>query len=260
MWLIPQFLPNHGYFQITGETDVGKSLISLEIAYSLVTGAPLWGQFQPEVTLPQITYFLGEHGEVDLKQKWQLLGFTIPPHTVKVIEANMPIVSRGVVSQDAITFYTIKAEGSRFIFFDPIAAYLDGPDAENDNVAMRGLTNAFREIGRKVGAQVCGNHHFGKPHYDEKARGFVHREKYAGRGASAIEDATTVGWYLTEDTLQRRRVFRLAPNKPKGDYPAFILLHRDELTLRHTVEKVGLSARQFRVQQAAKGFKKVPSP
>lgn len=251
-WLIPQFLPNHGYFQITGETDVGKSLLSLEIIHSLVTKAPLWGAFTPEYTLANVAYFLGEHGEVDLKQKWQLLGHQIPSHSVRIIEASLPIVSRGILSYDAIAYYAQKAHGTQFILFDPLAAYLDGPDAENDNLAMRQLTNAFREIGRRVGAQVCGNHHFGKPQYDERTRSYRHREKYAGRGASAIEDATTTGWYMTKETYHNQVAFRLTPNKPKGDYPAFIILKRDDVTLRHTVLKVGLSARQLQVQRLAK--------
>jgi hypothetical protein len=59
--IIPGLLPRRGELVVAGPTDIGKSLMALEICSCLVTGQPLWGHLTPTLQAKRILYILGEH-------------------------------------------------------------------------------------------------------------------------------------------------------------------------------------------------------
>jgi hypothetical protein len=83
--------------------------------------------------------------------------------------------------------------------------------------------------------------HMGKPSYDPREGKFKHRQTYAARGSSAIEDAVTGLYYMERD----QNGFRLVRRKFKGDAPSFYRLHRDVGTLRHTLTAGGTTQHQL---------------
>lgn len=235
--LFAHFMPRHGYFQITGETDVGKTLVVLEIGHSLLTGQPLWGSLQPATGVTHITHIIGEHGETDVHEKWDLLGLEVPSKSYRLIyEPSLPLIQRGMLDPSARAQYEHWVKGSQVVIFDPLSAFILGSEIENDNVAMRALVNQINLIGRSCGAKAIATHHFGKPRFDPQGRKLPHENRYMGRGASGIEDATTVGWYMAESSRDNLQGFDLIPNKRKGDFPNRIFLTRDPDTLRHTLK------------------------
>ena len=69
---IPGLLPRRGQLVIAGETDIGKSLVALEICSCLTTGNPLWGELKPTIRARKILYILGEHYLGVIQRLWQL--------------------------------------------------------------------------------------------------------------------------------------------------------------------------------------------
>ena len=232
--LIPGLLKRHGHLLITGETNVGKTLIGLEIAHSLLTGEPLWGKLAPTQTVGQVTYVMGEHDKEYLKAQWRLLGLTAPPGFWGLPPPGKRLIARGDTMLANLETYREWCSGSGAVIFDPLGAFAAGEDVENDNAQMRAVIDAMSSVASPGALVVMA--HMGKPTYDPKAGKFLRRQTYATRGGSAIEDAVTECYYMA---AQDETTFRLALRKFKGSAPAFYTLKRDLTTLRHTLHSKG---------------------
>ena len=70
--IIPGLLPKAGQLVIAGETNVGKSLVALEICSALTTGQPLWGEdkLTPLIRAKRILYVLGEYYNEVIQRLW----------------------------------------------------------------------------------------------------------------------------------------------------------------------------------------------
>ena len=233
--LIPGLVKRHGILALVGEHEVGKTLVSLEIAWSCVTQAPLWGELPVVQTVPLVMYFLGEHDTDQLKEQWSLTGRQFPPRTFDIVGSSerKVLVSKGERMEGNIALYKEWCKGAGLVIFDPLSAYIAGENAENDATAMRTLINALGEIGEANGAMVIFNHHMGKPGLDPRSRAYEHRPKYASRGASSIEDAVLYGFYL-EESRDRHYTHRLKKFKFKGKAPNTYPLIRNPETYLHT--------------------------
>ena len=234
--LIPGLLKRHGVLALVGEHEVGKTLISLEIAHAAITGEPLWGELKVIQTIPRVLYFLGEHDVDQVKEQWGLTGRPFPLQTLAIIGSDQRqiLVKKGERMEGSINQYKEWAKGFGLVIFDPLSAYIAGENAENDAIAMRTLINAAGEIGEVNGAAVIFVHHMGKPVLDPRGRTYEHRPKYASRGASSIEDAVLFGFYVQEGRGEGHYTHRLQKFKFKGQAPKFHYLRRDPTTLLHT--------------------------
>ena len=242
-FLIEGILPDNDLLGIIGETNVGKSLVSLELVSSLATGTPLWGSITPNRQLKRILYILGEHRTktiVDLARKTQL------PMTDEVlvlgpekIGTDKWLVSQGRPQLTAIEKFKKWADGSELIVWDPMASFILGQESENDNVQMRLLIEAINQVGMSVGAACLVLGHKGKPSID--LMGKEHRRNaYATRGASGTEDAFTNIMYLNHGDGEHR--FDLIKRKFKADVPSEFKLIRNPETLVHSLaEKVSVA-------------------
>lgn len=251
--LIPGLLPRHGHLLISGETDVGKTTVALEIVQAVLTGLPLWGGGPTSSrVITQATYIMGEHHESILQSLWQLMSFGGQP-ALEIIppSARRPLVSRGVLMERARDALKERCQGSQLVIFDPLNAFVAGSEVENDSVPMRACLNAMEDVAGSGALLVLA--HMGKPAFDPKSGSYRHRESYASRGSSAIEDSVTCCFYLTPSRTADARGFKLIRRKYKGHAPAFYMLKRDPVTNRHTLVGGGQTDAQYRQMQREKG-------
>lgn len=251
--LIPGLLPRHGHLLISGETDVGKTTIAIEIAQAVLTGQPLWGSHVTSTeVISRVTYIMGEHHESILQSLWQLMDFGGEP-AIQIIppSARRPLVSRGVLMERARDALKEQCQESQLVIFDPLNAFVAGTDVENDSVQMRACINAMEDVAGGSALLVLA--HMGKPAFDPKSGSYRHREAYASRGSSAIEDSVTCCFYMTPGRTADARGFKLIRRKYKGQAPAFYMLKRDPVTNRHILVGGGQTDAQYRQMQREKG-------
>lgn len=268
--IIPGLLPREGQLVIAGETNIGKSLLALEISSALTTDRPLWGELRPALRTEKILYVLGEHYNATIQRLWARTqlpmsskAYLIGPETLGY---DKWLVSLGKPNLQAISKLQRWAEGASLIVFDPLAAFVAGLDAENDNVQMRLVLDTMSLISQTTGASCLVLAHLGKPVLTQN--GLEHsRKSYAIRGASAIEDAATNIFYMqrAEGTSQAaaetrdHKIFLLKCRKYKGEAPEEYRLVRDPNTLTHSllgnrpfveVRKLEIQAKIARVNMA----------
>ena len=239
--LIPGLLPEYGTAAIVGETNTGKSLIAIEMASALLTGESLWGGIKPTRTINKVMYILGEHTCSTLQGLYHR---TQLPHTggfyligPEHLHPYKALVIGGVQQQIAVDRLSKWCEGSQLIVFDPLAGFVQGQSAENDNATMRTLIDSMSLIASRTGAVSLVLHHAGKPRMDEAGQE-VRRTVYASRGASAIEDAFTHVFYLRKALSVKQsgdvEKFDLAIRKFKGNPSTDVFkLERDPETKRN---------------------------
>lgn len=243
--LIPGLLPRQGQLVIAGETDIGKSLVALEICSSLITGLPLWGELQPTSTAKRILYILGEHYNAVIQRLWL---HTRLPMSDEVwllgpeqIGYDKWLVAGGKPNSRAIEKFQSWAQGADLIVFDPFSAFVTGVDVENDNIQMRLVLDSMSLIAQSVGASCLVLAHQGKPQMGKDGQEYA-RKSYAIRGASAIEDAATNIFYMgrAEGDSQAAAkgnglILNLKRRKYKGEAPSEYRLLRSPTTLCHTL-------------------------
>ena len=243
--LLPGLLARQGHLLIIGETEVGKTLVALEIAHSVLTGEKLWGKVEPTAIVPFVTYIMGEHHQSLVHSLWKKMGLVVPPKTLNIIPPSerRVLVSHGNLIQGNRDCYRAWCQGSGVVIFDPLNAFVSGQGVEDDSVPMRACINAMGDIAFGNGASLVILGHMGKPSYDPKEGKFKHRQTYAARGSSAIEDAVTGLYYMEADA--HNHGYRLTRRKFKGDAPNFYRLHRNPETLCHTLTAGGMTQQQI---------------
>lgn len=267
--IIPGLLPRQGQLVIAGETDIGKSLVALEICSSLTTENPLWGELVPTLKADKILYILGEHYNGVIQRLWQ---HTRLPMSDKVfllgpeqLSYDKWLVANGKPNMQAISKFQKWAGGVDLVVFDPFSAFVTGVDVENDNIQMRLVLDTMSLISQTVGASCLVLAHQGKPMIDKFGQEHS-RKSYAIRGASAIEDAATNIFYMgraegASSAAQRADmpILSLTRRKYKGEAPPEYRLLRDTTTLVHTllgnrpfveVQKISTQAKVAKMQAA----------
>ena len=253
--LIPGLLPRRSALLITGETEVGKTLVGLEIAHSVITGVPLWGKVQPTGQVARVTYILGEHHEDTLRLLWHKMGLEVPARTLRLVgpRSRHAIVARGELMRRNAATYQEWCADSELVIFDPLSAFAAGVDAENDASTMRTCINGMEDVAGACNASLVILAHMGKPRFDQREGTYKQRGSYASRGSSSIEDAVTSCFYMKEGRGEAGIVFRLERRKYKGDAPKIYLLKRDDTTLRQTLVGGGIPPSQLAVIRGESG-------
>jgi len=232
--LIPGLLPAEGATYVCGPTNVGKSLVAIEIASALTTGQPLWGYLRASRRIGRVVYLLGEHAAVTVHKLYHHTGLPMGPGARIIGPHQLPVpkhvVTRGELDASAMAQYRERVAGAELIIVDPLAAFISGANAENDNAAMRHLVDAFSLLGQEQGAPVLILGHFGKP-TTTKEGGEHTRATYASRGASSAEDACTTVFYLAQDGAN----YVVRNRKYKGETPKPYVLTRNPATMTHTL-------------------------
>ena len=238
--LITGILLTHGATEIAGEKETGKSAVALEIQHSLITGEPLWGSLVPNIRVEKTIHFLAEHSSSILMGLYQRMQLSTD-HKLRIfgpehLSHMRLLVSNGIRREESVSFYKRLAEGAGLVVFDPLAAFIQGQAAENDNAPMRSLVDTMIEIASSTGAACLVLAHQGKPVIFQGRQ--VKRGNYSTRGASATEDAMAAVHYLEKlsgVSIGGNMVLELRPIHYKGfKQPAFQLI-RDKVTCRHTL-------------------------
>lgn len=242
--LIPGILLKHGATGIIGEKEVGKSLVALEIQHCLLTGYPLWGSLEPTGIVDKTIHLLAEHTSYNLHQQYKRLKFQPLPTGKRLtiigtehLKDHKVIVSNGIRRDPAVEYYKRVVEGAGLVVFDPLAAFVQGPNVENDNASMRTLIDAMIEISQSTGAACLILGHKGKPTLIEGKP--IRRAKYGTRGASAQEDAMTAVHYLEKTgrrTKGNEQIFALKPIHFKGEKRSPFHIVRNQKDLTHTLK------------------------
>lgn len=259
--IIPGLVPRQGQLVIAGETDIGKSLVALEICSSLVTGKPLWGELSPTIKAKRILYVLGEHYNEVIKKLYlkTQLEMTDDVHLYGPddLKTNKWLVQNGKQNIEGINQLVGAAAGCDLVVFDPLAAFFVGTDAENDNPGMRVVLDTMSIITQSVGASCLILAHQGKPTMGKDGTEYS-RTKYAIRGASSVEDAATNIFYMghLQGSSQAAagadagRLFTIRKRKYKGEAPGEYKLLRDRDKLTHTIlgDRAFTDARKIETQ------------
>ncbi len=273
--LIPGLLPKYGTLVIAGETNIGKSLLSLEIISSLVTGNLLWGELKPNQPAEKVLYILGEH---HLEVIQRLAAHTGLPMTKDVrlvgpeqIGYDKWLVAGGKPNLRGVDKFKFWAEGMDLIVWDPLSAFCFGESIENDNVQMRLVLDSMSLVAQSAGAACIILAHQGKPMMDKQGQEQT-RKSYAVRGASGIEDAATNIFYMgraegasaAAAETRDSKIITLKCRKYKGNAPDEYRLMRDNATLCHTllgnrpfveVRKIETQAKATRIQMSMPDLK-----
>lgn len=242
--LFPGLLPLHGELVVAGETNVGKSLISLEIISSATTGKPLWGELQPTKQIKKVLYVLAEHYIEVIQRLLQVTKLEMPDSVYILGPEHLMydrwIVSRGQPNVPAVAKFMKWAEGCDLIVWDPFSAFVCGQDVEQDNITMRLVLDTMSLVAQTAGAACLVLAHQGKPTMNPYGVE-VKRKSYAIRGASAIEDSATNIFYMDHasagheaiETSTGGKVYELVLRKYKGLAPPKYTLLRNNETLTH---------------------------
>lgn len=249
--LLEGVLLAHGATGIVAEKEAGKSLTALEIQSSLLTGTPLWGEIKPSKTVAKTVHFLAEHTSTTLQGLYHR---TRLPHAGELrifgpehLGPHKLLVSSGVRREAAVSYYKKLAEGAGLVVFDPLASFIQGQSAENDNSPMRNLIDTMIEIAQSTGAACLVLGHQGKPAFVNGHK--VRKSSYATRGASSSEDAMTAVHYLDRVPnvkFGRNEVFELRAIHYKGIKPKPFQLIRDATTCRQTLVTRAIDLDNFR--------------
>jgi RecA-family ATPase len=253
---------------VAGETEVGKTLIALEVCSALTTGNPLWGDenLTPTMKANKILYVLGEHYNEVIQRLWRKTQLPMSENVWLIgpdkLSSDKWLVANGKTNMTAVDKFSKWAEGADLIIFDPLAAFVAGVDVENDNAQMRAVLDTMSLISQVSGSACMILAHQGKPQMDQYGQERS-RKKYAIRGASAIEDAATNIFYMgrgeTKDDTKDHKVYVLTKRKYKGEAPDEFRIARDPETLCHTllgnrpfveVRKISTQAMVGRVRHA----------
>lgn len=232
--ILPGLLPRHGHLSLIAETNVGKTLVALEILESVLSGRPLWGQLKPTDTYTRGTYITGEYDENYIKQLWQKIRGTTPEKAI-VLLPRLTLVTAGQLVVENFKRYKDLCAGSQVVVFDPLSAFVVGTDIENDASLTRAAITAMLEVAGNNSVIIPA--HMGKPQYNPKDHAYFQRTSYAARGSSSIEDTPMACFYLkkSESSVFPNQLFYLKNRKVKfGGVDGYQLL-RDDETLRHTL-------------------------
>lgn len=264
--IIPGLLPSDGQLILAGQTNVGKTLLNLEIISAVTTGKPLWGELEPIRRCKKVLYVLGEHNTEEIKRQLKFTRLEMPDQVFILgpdkLMWDKCLVTKGGQNVQAVNKFMKWAQGCDLIVFDPIASFIHGESAENDNVQMRLVLETMSMIAQSTNASCIVNAHLGKPMMNQYGQE-TKRQTYAIRGASAIEDSASTVFYFDKasnpaiEQSTGGEVFELVCRKNKGVRQEKFSLLRNKETSTHTlisgntfeaVRKIDLRAKFARFQ------------
>ena len=194
-------LPEAGNMILAGESGVGKSMFSQELAVHLALG---WDFLSWEIpTARRVLIIQLENSlrteQVRLKRMLTGLEVSAPPQNLMYAPTELQIDLNDAMSRAKLV-QLIQLTGAEVVIMDPLSC-LHCKD-ENSNSDMRPTLNHLTAINREIGTTFIVVHHFGKP---QKGQDNAHR----ARGASAIRDWADTMMALTHEKDNARILRRV---------------------------------------------------
>lgn len=176
-FLVEQLLVEQAIAAVQGAPKVGKTWMSLELAVSIVTGLPAFGQF--EVLQGPVVMILEESGRAALHRRLGALarGRAIKPDQLRDLHfaANRRVRLNDQGWRDRILSDTAKLK-PRLISFDPLVRVKGAGTRENDQDEMGPILDFLRDLREATEASVAFIHHTG--HDGHHLRGTSDLEGY----------------------------------------------------------------------------------
>lgn len=185
---------------LVGAGSAGKSMLALQIGFSVAAGWDLFGVLQSDPVPGRVVYLSAEDQAPVLHHRLYNMRGAIPDDALERIAANfdiVPIYGQGVsigpqndTGPDkkpvqspwgAVTQY---CEGARLAICDTLIRFAGGR-SENDNEAMAQMMNHVEITTRQTGAAFLMIHHVGKSVSRDGSAG---SDQTATRGASSLTD------------------------------------------------------------------------
>lgn len=187
-FIVDGLIPRRGVTIITGEGGIGKSFITLELAYSVATGSKFLSHFH-NLTGPVIMIDL-ENDEASITRRAQKItagkreSETVPDHIpVYGVEKGNLVVSELHIDQSKgreALYSSVENYCPCLLIVDPLIA-IHSKD-ENDNGAMRQVIMDLQELARRFNLAVVVVHH-------PRKRGMINDAGQMMRGASDLRNA-----------------------------------------------------------------------
>lgn len=195
-------LVQQGNMMITGESEAGKSLLSLQLAIHLAKGVEFFG-FQ--IKEPQRVLIIQKENPTSaVQQRLQRMCQGMGISTVKnlfVVENSFK-ANLNQPRDMARIKERIESVRAQVVILDPLSSY--HMINENDNIQMRQTLDKLTDLSREVDCTWIVVHHEGKP---GESKDKLSRWRF--RGASSIRDwcDTMIGLIIKEN--KEDRVLRL---------------------------------------------------
>jgi archaellum biogenesis ATPase FlaH len=220
-------LPEAGCLILCGPAEVGKSLLTLEMAVRLAYGMDLWGL--PVAEAQNVLVI-----QAEIPQQYEnarllkiLKGLELPVPPKLSFLQNEARFNLGSASHVRRLEEEIAKAKAKVVILDPLSSY--HCKDENDNIAMRSILEGLSDISPRTGVAWIVVHHHGKP-YQGGATNY--------RGASSIKDwgDTMIDMRAVKTSSDGTQV-RLDFSKLRhGSKLPPLLLERDENLCHHPVE------------------------
>jgi archaellum biogenesis ATPase FlaH len=168
-WLVDKLIPKKGLCLITAEPGIGKSRLSMQLAYSLATGTKF---LKYPVERPMSVVYLSLEMPGDMLKHFlsnQLNGKDLPADhsdNYKLIPLGRPL---NILSEEGFTFIEtiISDHRPEVMFIDALGSLTF---EELGEVQSKDITNRFTELTSKYGTTFFVIHHNRKPDLSGKKR------------------------------------------------------------------------------------------
>ncbi|MBT3367417.1 MAG: AAA family ATPase [Nitrospina sp.] len=237
-------LPEGGGLILAGESEAGKSMLSMEISLHLAMARQL---FDGRLLVPKkrrILVLQVENPEPQIKQRLKRM--------LNGLNISVEALSDRIFFADPQTIYDlmqpkcvasiaeiVRQCSADVLVADPLSSfhYLE----ENDNSRMRTALDNITHISRETGCAAIVIHHYGKPQQGRD-------DAYRLRGASSIKDWADSVISVTQKKHEDKQLVELRFDKVRhGPKPKPILLERNENFISMvTEEEMMISAKEVR--------------
>ena len=157
-WIIKGWMPDSGLTMVYGESGVGKTFITLDMACHIASGMP-WHDHKTKDGI--VVYMAGE-GNYGLRQR---VAAWCKAHNIsrldnllisnKAIDVDSPAAAAQIIN----AVREITQDDITAIFVDTVNNHMAGD--ENSAKDTRNMLNACNIVARALNASVCLNHHTG---------------------------------------------------------------------------------------------------
>jgi replicative DNA helicase len=214
---------------LTGDSGIGKSLLTLELAVKLSRGVELWGLPVKRAVKVLIVQAENPDHSMQFRLKRIMSGLSISQAPRLFFTPSDLRLNLSQPKDRNILIDLISRTEAELVILDPLISYHATP--ENDNSQMRSFLDSLTDISRSSRAAWLLVHHHGRPQDGES--------RY--RGASAIKDWADSFLTLTHKTSRERTLLELAFVKIRhGAGRPPLILERDQNFIHFPSQEDGL--------------------
>jgi len=218
-------LPEAGSLLLAGESEAGKSMLSMEIALHLAIGRQLFNATYLVPQLRKVLVFQCENPFPQVQQRLQRMirgmGVTLEDFNDNLAFAD-PVTQYNITKKKSIErmIQVIELYQAEVIILDPLSSFHSFD--ENDNSKMRSTLDNVTHVSRVTGCACILVHHYGKP---QKGRD----DSYRLRGASSIKDWADSILSMKRKKHENKELFVLRFDKLRhGRKPKPMLFERND--------------------------------